>query len=435
MGLGTPGYSIHSSSSFSQQANSVVQTSTVQYQLPPLPVNIVNSISLTASQTGLVGQGSLTIMTNVPTSTITVNYATSPTQVQANASAQLQFSQTFFAGTFLANQTAFQNQWTSTFGNTTWTNMIVSQIQNATKGVKVTTFTGTIASINSSSASVTIRFAAQPSQSTADFVTVIENALTSGATLPSGLDSIIRSALNLATSESVTLTYAGSTNTILLQSTTTYVANLDAQVNKLKDQYFQLIFTLVPAGTVIPASILFLNSTSITISRISTTSDLDLSTGTSSMTVQGLFFNPPTAGSNTNFTIPGLFQTIGAIPAPGVNFTLAGGSNATYAVKVNVPAGTPAPSSMTANSATWMNLRNATLLSAVQFTLQRLPSSSLLDFLISPIGIAIEAIAAAAIIAGVFLLVRRRRARASLVPSIGPAPTPLSGPGPIPPTQ
>ena len=43
--------------------------------------------------------------------------------------------------------------------------------------------------------------------------------------------------------------------------------------------------------------------------------------------------------------------------------------------------------------------------------------------------------AAAASIAGIFLLARRKRARASLVPAIGPAPAPSSGPGPIPPTQ
>src|SRR2546429_9981642 len=51
--LFTPGYAIHSSSSFSQQSSAVVQTSTIQYQLPPAPVNVFNSISLTATENGL----------------------------------------------------------------------------------------------------------------------------------------------------------------------------------------------------------------------------------------------------------------------------------------------------------------------------------------------------------------------------------------------
>src|SRR5437879_13841121 len=38
--LFTPGYAIHSSSSFSQQSGAVVQTSTIQYQLPPASVNV-----------------------------------------------------------------------------------------------------------------------------------------------------------------------------------------------------------------------------------------------------------------------------------------------------------------------------------------------------------------------------------------------------------
>src|SRR6266566_758961 len=93
--LFTPGYAIHSSSSFSQQSSSVVQTSTIQYQLPPPAVSIFNSISLTATQTGLTGSGSLTITTNVPTSTITATFSTSPTQVKVNATAQLHFSPAF----------------------------------------------------------------------------------------------------------------------------------------------------------------------------------------------------------------------------------------------------------------------------------------------------------------------------------------------------
>ena len=426
----TPGYAIHSSSSFSQQSNAVVQTSTVRYQLPPFAVNIVNSITLTASQAGLTGQGSLTITTNVPTSTISVTYSTTPTKVQANAAATLYFSQTFFAGTFLANQTAFQKQWASTFANTTWTSMIKSQIQNATKGVTVTTFAGTVTYPSTSSASVSISFVAQPTLSTADFVTVFENALTSGTTLPSTLDSIVRSAVNLETGESLTLSYSSSTNTIVLQSTTNYVSDLDARINSLKNQLFQFVFSLAPAGTVYPASILFLNSTSVTVSGISTTSDLDLSAGTSQMTFKGLVIRPPTADSNTNFTIPKLFQLLGGVPAPKVNITLIGGSNSTYQVKIVVPAGTPAPSSMTANSDTWTNLQNSTMLQAVRFTLVRLPAS-LLDILLSPIGIAVWAIAAAAIAAGVILYIRRRRATLQ-VPVTSPGPTPAPGLGPSP---
>src|SRR5256884_8394398 len=107
----TPGYAIHSSSSFSQQSSAVVQTSTIQYQLPPPAVSIFNSISLTATQTGLTGSGSLMITTNIPTSTITATFSTGPTRVKVNATVQLHFYPAFFGGTFLANQTAFQTEW------------------------------------------------------------------------------------------------------------------------------------------------------------------------------------------------------------------------------------------------------------------------------------------------------------------------------------
>src|SRR2546426_7139948 len=172
--LFTPGYAIHSSSSFSQQSNAVVQTSTVQYQLPPPAVSILNSISLAATQTGLTGSGSLTITTNVPTSIITATFSTNLTQVKVNATAQLYFSQSFFGGTFLANQTAFQTEWGHTFGNMSWTDMIASQIQNATnRFVTVTAFNGTVTYPTATSASVKIGFVAIPSQSGTDFVTVL----------------------------------------------------------------------------------------------------------------------------------------------------------------------------------------------------------------------------------------------------------------------
>src|SRR5439155_6713350 len=128
---------------------------------------------------------------------------------------------------------------------------------------------------------------------------------------------------------------------IVIKSTTNYVVDLDVQVNKLKNQYFQLILSAVPVGTALPASLLFFNSTSVTISQISTTSDLDLSAGTSAMSIEGLLLKPPTVGSNTNFTIPGLFQTVGKTPSLGVNFTLIGGSDTSNQVKIVVPAGTP----------------------------------------------------------------------------------------------
>ena len=430
--LFTPGYAIHSSSNFSEQSSSVVQTTKVQYQLPAPAVSIFNSISLTATQTGLTGSGSLTVNTNVPTSTITASYSTSPTQVKVNATAQLNFSQSFFPGTPLANETAFQTLWSHTFANKTWTDRIANQIQNATGHyVTVTAFNGTVTYPTLSSASVSIGFVAVPSQPGTDFVTVFENILTPfGGT---GLDPILRSALNLETGETLNLTYNGSTYTLTLQSTTTYVSNLDAQVNQLKAQYFQKLLAAFPAGTA-PASLVFLNATSITISQMSTTSDLDLSAGTSSSSLKGLILKPPTVGSNTNFTIPGFFQTTGMTPAPGVNFTLIGGSDSSNQVKIVIPPGTPQPSSTTSNSATWTNLRDASALSAVEFQVQPLPNS-FLAFLVSPIGLAVDAIVAIAIVAAVVLYLAKRRASKSPLPmTSGPTSSPGLGPGPAPPT-
>jgi hypothetical protein len=434
----TPGYSIHSSSNFSQQSNAVVQTSKVQYQLPPQGINFFNSISLTATQTGVTSQGSLTISTNVPQSSITGTFSTSPTRVRLNATALLYFSSTFFVGTFLANQTIFQKIWNKTFANNTWADHIVRQIQNGTRqAVKVTGFNGTLNSINANSVSISLGFVAMPSQPSTDFVTAFDSFLSAaGIPLPAGVDSIIRSALNLETGETLNLTYTGgSTPTIVINSTTNYVADLDTQINKLKSQYFQLIFSVVPAGTVIPASLLFLNSTSLTLSQISTTSDIDLSAGTSSTSLKGLILKPPTVGTNTNFTIPGLFQTMGKTPAPGVNFTLIGGSDSSNRVKIVVPSSvTPQPNSVPSTSATWTNLQDASTLSAVEFQVQPLPNS-FLAFLVSPVGLAIEAIVAIAIVAGLVLyLAKRRASKAPLPMTSGPTPPPGLGPGPAPPT-
>src|SRR5947208_213156 len=428
----TPGYAIHSSSSFSQQSNAVVQTSTIQYQLPPAPVNVFNSISLTATENGLTSSGSLTVMTNVPTSNITATFSTGPTQVKVNATAQLNFSQLFFAGTPLANRTAFETAWGHTFGNMSWTRMIAQQIQNATLHfVTVTAFNGTVTYPTATSASVSIGFAAVPSQTGTDFVTVLENILSPyGGT---GLDPIIRAALNLQTGETVNLTYNGSTYTLTLQSATTYVSDLDAQVNKLKAQYLQPLLAAFPAGTA-PASLVFISATSITISQMSTTNDLDLSSGTSSTSLKGLVLKPQTFGSNTNFTIPGLFQTVGMTPMPGVNFTLIGGSDASNQVKIVVPANTLQPNSTTSNSATWTNLQDPSTLSAVEFQVQPLPNS-FLAFLVSPVGIAIEAIVAIAIVAAVVLYMAKRRAAKSSMPmTSGPTLSPGLGPSPAPPT-
>jgi hypothetical protein len=428
----TSGYAIHSSSKFSQQSSAVVQTSTIQYQLPPPAVSIFNSISLTATEIGLTGSGSLTVTTNVPTSTITATFSTSPKQVEANATAQVKFSQSFFAGTPLANQTAFQTAWGHTFGNMSWTRVIAHQIQNATAHfVTVTAFYGTVTYPTTTSASVSIGFVAVPSQPGTDFVTVLANILTPfGGT---ALDPIIRSALNLQTGETLNLNYDGSTYSLTLQSTATYVNDVDAQVNKLKTQYFQQLLAAFPAGTA-PASLVFLNATSITISQMSTTSDLDLSAGTSSTNLNGLLLKPATVGSNANFTIPALFRTMGKAPTPGVNFTLVGGSDASNQVKIFVPTGTPQPSGRTSNSATWMNLQDASTLSAVEFQVQPLPTS-LLAFLVSPVGIAIEAIVAIAIVAAVVLYMAKRLASKRSPPMMpGPTLSPGLGPGSAPPT-
>ncbi len=400
------GYTIHSSSSFSQQASAVVETTNVQYQLPPqiytqIPYSLVNSITLTATQSGMSGQGALTISTGLPVQALSLVYSTSPTKIEANATAQIYFNPSFNDTPF-ANQTIFQTTWSQTFDNATWRDTIVAQIQNSTsQALTVTAFNGTMTQIDSASASVSIGFVAVPSGSATDFVAAIENTL--GASIPSGLDTIIRSALNLVTSESVDLTYTGSTGKLTIQYTTNYVSDLDAQLNSVKNQFFQFVMSLQPVGTITPSE-LFLNSTTITVSKISMTSDFDLNAGTSSTTLSGFFI-------------------------------VAGGSDSSNQVKVVIPTGTTAPTSTTSNSATWTNISNATVLSNVRFVVQPI-SSSFFALLLSPTGIAIEAIIAAAVIAGILLYARKRRAKmpVPLTPS-GPAPAPGLGPSPAPPPQ
>jgi len=438
-----PGYVIQSSSSFSQQASSVVETTTVHYQLPQrLNQNlssIVSSMSFNATQTGLSGQGSLRITTTTlfPVQNINVTYSTSSNRISINATAHAYFSASLYPGTPFESQTAFNNNWTATFGNQAWINNMTYQIQNTTQLLKVDAFYGNVTySTDNLSASVSITFVGVPSGSEPDFVTAYETLIGLPTPLLTGLDNIIQSALNLSTGQTVKFTYTGSTGTIDFKSTTSYVSDLDAQVNSLKTQFFQLLFGIDPALRAMP-SISFLNSTSVTVSKISMTSSLDLYAGTSSTTLNGLIIGPPTVGTNTNFTIPGLFQTLGSVPfsAPGVNITLAGGSDSTNQVKIIVPSGTPAPNSTTSNSATWTNVSNATVLSNVRFVVQPI-SSSFFALLLSPAGIAIEAIIAAAVIAGILLYARKRRAKmpVPLTPS-GPAPAPGLGPSPAPPTQ
>ncbi len=437
-----PGYAIHSTSSFSQQANAVVQTSTTQYQLPTqatyqVPLSSVSSITFTATQTGLSGQGSLNIdaYPNVPVTNVLVTYSYDITHVHVGASAQVHFSPSYSG--ILSSQTAFNDTWTATFRNSTWRGMIKSQIQNATSHViSITNFSGTVSYPDSFTANVSITLDGVPSATATDFVAAFEQALTSmgGGVFPAGFDSIIRSALALSTRESFSLTYTGSTRTLVLSSTTNYVADLDSRLNSLKNQLFQLLFFSLPAGIPKPAPLLFINATSVVVSQISTTSDLDLNASISKMTLQGLVLKPPTVGSNTNFTIPGLFQTVGAVPQPAVNITLIGGSNSSFAVKVIVPSGTASPSSTTSNSATWMNVHNATVLSEVRFELVAIPSS-FLAILVSPPALALEGVAAVAVAAGVLLLLRRRRRLAPPAPGavMGPAPTPEPSPAPAPP--
>ncbi len=432
-----PGYAIHSTSSFSQQANAVVQTSTTQYQLPTQatyqpPLSSVSSITFTATQTGLSGQGSLAIDTypNVPVTNVLVTYSYDVTHVHVGASAQVHFSPSYSG--ILSSETVFNDTWTATFRNSTWTDMIKSQIQNATlHTISVTTFSGTVTYPDGFTANVSIALDGVPSGAATDFVAAFEQSLASMG-VPPGFNPIIQSALALTKSESLSLTYTGSTRTLILQSTTTYVPDLDSQVNNLKNQFFQLLLSLVP-GTALPPWVSFIQSTSVAVSQISTTSDFDLNASTARMTFQGLVLKPPTVGSNTNFTIPGLFQTLGAVPEPAVNITLVGGSNSSYTVKVIVPSGTTAPSSMTANSATWTNVQNATVLSAVRFELVATPSS-FLAILVSPPALALEGVAAVAIVAGALLLLRRRRRLAPPAPGpvMGPAPTPEPGPVPTP---
>jgi len=439
-----PGQGIQSSTTFTQQSNAVVETTNVQYQLPAqiysqVPYSLIQSISLSATEAANSTSGSLSITDGLAVQNVNLVFATSPTRISANATTQIYFSQSTYSGTIFANETIFQSTWAKTFQNVTWINTIKSQIQNATShALTVQTFSGTVTYPNFSSANVSIQFLAIPSGTSTDFVTALENALTTSMTpIPAGIDSIIRSALKLVTGESLNFTYTGSTGKLVVQYTTDYVSNLDAQLNSIKNQFFQLVLNLQPVGTVTPQE-KFLNSTSITVSKISMTSNLDLHAGAYSTTLNGLTIAPPTEGASSNFTIHGLFQTLGTMSftSVGANITLVGGSDSSNQVKVVVPAGAgvPAPSSTTSNSATWMNVQNASELQNVRFVVQALPFS-FLAFLTSTPGFILEAIIAAAVIAGIILYARKRGSRtlAPVAPS-GPTTPPGFGPSPAPPT-
>jgi hypothetical protein len=445
------GYVIQSSTSFAQQTNAVTETTNVQYQLPPqvytqIPYSLINSVSLNATQTGTSGFGSLVVSTDLPIQTLSLNFTTGANRIEANATAHIYYNAAL-ASVFpdFANESIFQKIAMKTLQNKTWTEDIASQIENETKIpftsdriLRVLAFNSTVIYPNSASASVNIGFVAEPYGSAADFVAAVENALSTH--LPSALDMIIRSALSLVTGESLNLTYTGRTGMLIVLYTTNYVNNLDSQLNGVKNQYFQYVLGLLPSADITPCE-RFLNATAVTVSKISMTTGLDLHTGTLSTTLNGLLIDPPTVGSNTNFTIPGLFTTIGSTTSssssssPGMNITLVGGSDSRNQVKIIVPIGTPSPSSTTSNSAIWMNVKNASELMNVRFEVQPVPVS-LIGFLTSTTGLAIETIIATAIIAGIVVYARKRHSRLSspMTPS-GPTPSPGFGPSPPSPTQ
>ena len=430
-----PGYAIHSTSAFSQQSNAVVETTMTQYTLPQAVISqsqgILNyvSINLTSTQTGTSGQGTLRIDTTpsaiLPISNVLVSFTNDLSSIDITASAQVHFYSSL-TGSFLENQTTFQSEWTATLGNVTWRNMIATQIQNSTRVLTVTTFSTNLNSIDPNSAHISILFHAVANTSTPpnDFVSAFEQSL--NVTIPAAIDTIIRQLLLLSTSQTLSLAYTGSTNVVTIRTTTNFVVDLDAKLNSIKAQFFTFLLGNLPYGTPIPPAVSFIQSTDIAVSQMSTTSDLDLNASSVKTTLQGLVLKPPTVGPNNNFTIPGLFQTLGGAPQSSLDIKLIGGSNSSYTVKIVVPSGTTQPTSTTTNSASWTNVQNATTLQNVRFELVP-TSTSLLGILTSPTALIIEGVAAVAILSGVFLLMRRKRAA---VPA--PAPTPVMGPAPTP---
>lgn len=437
------GSPIHYSSSFTPQSNGLVETTSFTYNVPaqayisdPLLSN-VNSLNLTASETGMSSQGSLTFSATLPIEQVTYLFSTSPTQINANLTAQLAFSSTY-ANTPVANQSAFSNAWLRTFGNQSYMDTVVSQIQNSTLQIlSVKNLNGTITTSSASGATVFVKFIAIPGGSAASFLAAFENLLNPLTKNPTALDNLIQSALNLVTGQTVSLTYSGTTKIVSFKSTTTFVSNLDAQIDMIKNQYLQQILNKTGPN---PPQDTFLNSTSVTLSHSSMTSDIDLNSGTYSSTLSGTMINPKVnATSNSNFTIPGMFKTVGSSQphGSGLNITLIGGSDSSNIVKVVVPTGPTQiqPTSTTSNSATWENVQNASELANVRFEVQPAPFS-IIGFLTSTTGFILEGVIAAAIIAAIALYARKRRSRMSTTLSApGPTPSPGFSPSPGPPTQ
>ena len=434
-----PGYAIHSTSAFSQQSNAVVETTTTQYTLPQAVISqsqgILNyvSINLTNTQTGTSGQGTLTIDTIpsaiLPISNVLVSFTNDLSSVDITASAQVHFY-TSLTGSFLENQTTFQSEWIATFGSSTWTNSMISQIQNSTRILTVTAFSGSQVPIDINSAAISIHFHAVANTPTPpnDFISAFEQHL--NVTIPQPIDLLIRQLLALSTSQTLSLAYTGTTNVVTIRTTTNFVADLDAKLNSIKSQFFTYFF--YAPSVPLPPAVSFIQSTDIVVSQMSMTSDLDLNASSVKTTLQGLILKPPTVGPNNNFTIPGLFQTLGSAPQSSLDIKLIGGSNSSYTVKIVVPSGTAQPTSTTTNSASWTNVQNATTLQNVRFELVP-TSTSLLTILTSPTALIIEGVAAVAILSGVFLLMRRRRSVVPVAaPVMGPAPTPGPSPAPAP---
>jgi len=418
-----------------------VETTTTQYTLPQAVISqsqgILNyvSINLTSTQTGTSGQGTLRIDTTpsaiLPISNVLVSFTNDLSSVDITAAAQVHFYSSL-TGSFLENQTAFQSEWTKTFGNSTWTNLMISQVQNSTRILTVTAFSGSLGSINSSSAAISIHFHAVANTPTPpnDFISAFEQRF--NVTIPAAIDSLIRQLLALSTSQTLSLAYTGSTNVVTIKTTTNFVVDLDAKLNSIKSQFFTFLLGNLPYGTPVPPAISFIQSTDITVSQMAMTSDLDLNASTDRTTLQGLILKPPTVGPNNNFTIPGLFQTLGLAPQSSLDIKLIDGSNSSYTVKIVVPTAATQPTSTTTNSASWTNVQNATTLQNVRFKLVP-TSTSLLDILTSPTALIVEGIAAVAIASGFVLLMRRKRAAVpALTPVMGPAPTPGPSPAPAP---
>src|SRR5262245_39639812 len=110
-----PGYAIHSTSSFSQQTNAVVQTTMTQYTLPAAIIQQSSgiltyiSINLTSTQTGTSGQGSLKFdavpaaTALVPVTNVLVSYTYDLSSIDVTASAQIYFWPSL-TNSILANQ-------------------------------------------------------------------------------------------------------------------------------------------------------------------------------------------------------------------------------------------------------------------------------------------------------------------------------------------